>query len=56
VLREGLAFFSDTYLMIVALVLFFLTFVGIVVWALRKSARKHYEDMARLPLDERNPE
>ncbi len=53
-LREGLAFFTDTHLTVIALVLFFSTFAGVVLWTFRKSARKHYEYMARLPLDERN--
>lgn len=53
-LREGLAFFTDTHLTVIALVLFFCTFLGIVLWTFRKSARGHYEEMANLPLDERN--
>jgi len=52
-LREGLALFSDTGLALVALFLFLATFLGVVLWTYRKSARKYYEDMARLPLDER---
>ena len=53
-LREGLAFFTDTHLTVIALVLFVCTFAGLVLWTFRKSARKHYEEMANLPLDERN--
>jgi cbb3-type cytochrome oxidase subunit 3 len=53
-LREGLAFFTDTYLTMIAFALFFVTFVGIVLWTYRRSARSHYDEMARLPLDERN--
>ena len=53
-LREGLAFFTDTNLTLVALVLFFVTFLGVLLWTFRKSAREHYKDMAKLPLDERN--
>lgn len=53
-LREGLSFFTDTHLTVIALVLFFCTFAGVVLWTYRKSARKHYDDMAKLPLDERN--
>lgn len=29
---------------------FFLLFVGIVVWVLRPSRRRHYEHMAEIPL------
>lgn len=53
-LGEGLAFFANRYLAMVAFALFFVTFVGIVLWTYRRSARRHYEDMARMPLDERN--
>jgi cbb3-type cytochrome oxidase subunit 3 len=52
-LREGLSYFTDTHLTVFALLLFFLTFLGVVLWTYRGSARKHYEEMARLPLDER---
>lgn len=52
-LREGLEFFKHTDLTLFALFLFLVTFVGIVLWTYRKSAREFYEDMARLPLDER---
>jgi len=52
-LREGLAFFSYTYLTVIAMLLFLGTFVGVVLWTFRKSARKHYEEMAEMPLDER---
>ena len=55
-LQEGLSYFSDTHLTIVALFSFIVTFAGIVAWTYRKSARKYYDDMARLPLDERKPE
>lgn len=53
-LREGLALFTDTHLTVFALVLFFVTFLGVLLWTYRRSAREHYESMARLPLDERN--
>jgi cbb3-type cytochrome oxidase subunit 3 len=54
-LREGLAYFTDIYLTLIAFGLFFVTFVGIVLWTYRRSARAYYDEMARLPLDERNP-
>jgi len=38
---------------VVAMLFFFVAFVGIVIWTYRKSGRKHYEEMAKLPLDER---
>jgi cbb3-type cytochrome oxidase subunit 3 len=53
-LREGLAYFTGTSLTMIAFALFFVTFVGIVLWTYRRSARGHYDEMARLPLDERN--
>jgi len=48
-----MALLSDARFALLALFLFLSTFVGIVLWTYRKSARKFYEDMARLPLDER---
>jgi len=41
---------------LVALFLFLTCFIGIVVWASRRSARPHYDYMARLPLDGRDSE
>jgi cbb3-type cytochrome oxidase subunit 3 len=38
---------------LVAMMIFFVTFVGIALWTYRKSGRKHYDEMAKLPLDER---
>ena len=52
--REALAQFDAIYLSILAFFLFFLTFLGIFVFTYRKSAKKHYEKMARLPLNEGN--
>ncbi len=52
-LREGMALLLDTRFTILALFLFLVTFVGIVLWTFRKSAREYYDEMARLPLDER---
>ena len=52
-LREALSFFTNTEWTVIGLVLFFVTFVAIVAWTYRRSARKFYRDMAHLPLDER---
>ena len=52
-LREGMALLLDARFTILALFLFLVTFVGIVLWTFRKSAREYYDEMARLPLDER---
>jgi len=41
---------------LVALVIFLVCFAGIVAWAYRRSARRHYDYMARLPLDGRDSE
>jgi cbb3-type cytochrome oxidase subunit 3 len=41
---------------LVALVLFVAVFVGVVAWVYRRSGRRHYEYMSRLPLDRRNSE
>ena len=38
---------------VAAMLFFFAAFVGIAIWTYRKSGRKHYEEMAKLPLDER---
>ena len=52
-LREGMALLSDTRFAILSLFLFLATFVGIVLWTFRRSAREYYDEMARLPLDGR---
>ena len=39
---------------LIAMLLFLVSFVGIVVWTFRRGSREHYDEMAKLPLDERN--
>jgi cbb3-type cytochrome oxidase subunit 3 len=50
--QEGLSFFTDTYLTILGLVIFFLFFIGVVVWVNRKNVRDYYKSMQSMPLND----
>jgi cbb3-type cytochrome oxidase subunit 3 len=50
--QEGLSFFTDTYLTILGLVIFFLFFIGVVVWVNRKNVRDYYNSMQSMPLND----
>ena len=48
--QEGLSFFTDTYLTVIGLLLFFLFFVGVILWVRRKSGATYYQNMEQMPL------
>ncbi|WP_081110898.1 CcoQ/FixQ family Cbb3-type cytochrome c oxidase assembly chaperone [Bdellovibrio bacteriovorus] len=48
--QEGLKFFTDTYLTSLGLLIFFLFFVGVLIWVYRKNSSKIYHRMEQLPL------
>lgn len=48
--QDGLSFFTDTHLTVLGLMLFFLFFVGVLIWVYRKDSNKYYETMEHLPL------
>ncbi|MCB0391999.1 MAG: cbb3-type cytochrome c oxidase subunit 3 [Bdellovibrionales bacterium] len=50
--QEGLKYFTHPELMAIAFTLFMVTFVGIIFWTFRKSAKKEYEQVAQAPLQE----
>ena len=49
--HAGLAFYPS-----VALVLFFIVFLGILVWVFRRSSRDRWVMDARMPLDDVHPQ
>ncbi|MFS4457714.1 CcoQ/FixQ family Cbb3-type cytochrome c oxidase assembly chaperone [Bdellovibrio sp. HCB2-146] len=50
--QEGLKFFTDTYLTSFGLLIFFLFFIGVMVWIYRKSSVNLYQRMEQLPLQD----
>ena len=50
--QEGLKYFTHPELMAIAFTLFMVTFVGIIFWTFRKSAKNKYEELAKAPLKE----
>ena len=50
--QQGLAYFTDTYLTLIAMVIFMLVFVGMVAWTYRRQAKEMYKKMAEMPLQE----
>jgi cbb3-type cytochrome oxidase subunit 3 len=51
-MKDGLEAFTDTYLTVIGLMIFFLFFVGVITWVSRKSGKHLYEKMEHLPLME----
>lgn len=48
--QEGLKFFTDTHLTAMGLLIFFLFFVGVLIWVYRKSSTEIYSHMEQIPL------
>ena len=49
--KEVLSLFNSPELVIVGFLLFFMTFIGVLFWTMRKSQKNHYEKMSLLPLE-----
>ena len=50
--QEGLKFFTDIHLTSFGLLIFFLFFVGVLVWVYRKTSSNLYQRMEQLPLQD----
>lgn len=50
--REAFSRLPETIWPTVGLILFLVTFIGILVWVWRRSSKSHYQRMSKLPLDE----
>jgi cytochrome c oxidase cbb3-type subunit 4 len=50
-MKEGLDYFTDTYLTSIGLMIFFLFFIGVFWWTAKKENRKLYERVQNLPLE-----
>lgn len=49
--QEALKYFTDTHLTLIAMLIFFATFLGFIIWSM--NVRKAYiQKLAYLPLDE----
>ena len=49
--QEGLAYFTDTHLTAIGLLIFFVFFLGVLFWTLRKTQKVVYQELAKIPLD-----
>ena len=49
-MKEGLSYFTDTYLTVIGLIIFVSFFCGVVLWVNRKIAKGFYGEMEQLPL------
>ena len=50
-MKDGLKYFTDTYLTSIGLLLFFTFFVAVVFWVFRKGSKQFYNQTAQMPLD-----
>ncbi len=48
--QEALKFFTDTHLTSIGLLIFFLFFVGVMLWIYRSSSTEIYRRMEQMPL------
>ncbi|WP_413288142.1 CcoQ/FixQ family Cbb3-type cytochrome c oxidase assembly chaperone [Bdellovibrio sp. HCB337] len=49
--QQGLAFFTDTHLTAIGLLIFFGFFLGVLFWTLRKTQKATYDKLAQIPLE-----
>ncbi|MEQ1665096.1 MAG: cbb3-type cytochrome c oxidase subunit 3 [Bdellovibrionales bacterium] len=50
-MKEALAFFPLKTLPLVGLVIFLVSFVGVLLWVYRKGSDSIYQQMGQMPLD-----
>lgn len=50
--QEGLSYFTDTHLTILGLLIFFVFFIGVVIWVNRKNVHGYYKNMEQMPLND----
>ncbi|MDG0816015.1 cbb3-type cytochrome oxidase subunit 3 [Bdellovibrio svalbardensis] len=48
----GLAAFTDTYLTALGLIIFFLFFIGMILWVNHKDRKVLYKQMENMPLND----
>lgn len=51
-MKDGLEYFTDTELTVVALMIFFWFFVGLLVWISLKGNKENYKQIEKIPLAE----
>lgn len=50
-MKEGLSYFTDTYLTSIGLIIFFIFFVGVIWWTSRKQSQSLYQQTQLLPFE-----
>jgi cbb3-type cytochrome oxidase subunit 3 len=53
--QQALSYFTDSYLIVIALFLFLFVFLGYILWVGRKGSKKHYDYLSQLPFREEDP-
>lgn len=51
-MKDGLEYFTDTYLTIIGLILFLTFFTGVLFWTSLKPNKENYKKLERIPLGE----
>lgn len=51
-MKEGLAYFTDTHLTSIGLLIFFFFFAAVLWWTSRKDSRRLYQRVENLPLED----
>lgn len=46
----GLKYFTDTHLTVLGLMIFFLFFIGVIMWVYRKNSTQLYSQLENMPL------
>jgi cbb3-type cytochrome oxidase subunit 3 len=50
--QDGLAYFTDTHLTALGLIIFFVFFIGVLCWTSLKANKAIYRNLEQLPLKE----
>lgn len=50
-MKEGLSYFSDTYLTSIGLLIFFIFFVAVIWWTSKAENKKLYKKVESLPFE-----
>jgi cytochrome c oxidase cbb3-type subunit 4 len=51
-MKEGMACFTDTHLTVLGLILFFVFFLGVLIWTSLKGNKENYKKLQQIPLND----
>jgi cytochrome c oxidase cbb3-type subunit IV len=55
-MREGLKYFTDVHLTLLAMMIFLCFFTATLIWVYRRSSTELYKQLSQLPLEDQHHE